>query len=62
MRGLDEAGKTRIRSSGVDSVFEGGYTWSSRILETLSRLDPEVAAVREPVLGKIQTEEKRALG
>jgi glycosyltransferase involved in cell wall biosynthesis len=58
---LDRAEAERIRTAGVESVFQGGYTWSSRILETLSRLDGEVASVKDDVLEAIEQEEKKAL-
>jgi len=50
-----------IRDAGVDRVFGGGYTWSSRIMETLSSLYEEVAAVRDEVLLEITSMEKHGL-
>ena len=61
IQALDRDGEERIRTAGVESVFKGGYTWSSRILETLSCLDGEVASVKGEVLGAIEEEEKKAL-
>ena len=51
-----------IRNGGVNSVFEGGYTWSSRIMETLSLVDEKVAPYKDEVITEISKEEKRALG
>ena len=59
--GLAPAKAEAIRGAGVDSVFDGGYTWSARILETLSALDPAVAEVRAEVTGSIAETERAGL-
>lgn len=54
--------KNSIRSAGVSGVFEGGYTWAGRILETLSAVVPEVQAVSKEVLAEISAEERAHIG
>jgi len=61
---IDQLGprdKRRIRESGLKLVFTGGYTWSGRILETLSAVDPQVARVAKKVLKAIAAEERAAI-
>jgi hypothetical protein len=50
-----------IREAGVDRVFSGGYTWSSRIMETLSHLYEDVAGCRGEALSEIRSVERQAL-
>lgn len=50
--------KNRIRHNGMKLVFEGGYTWSGRILETLSAVVPQVAKVRKKTLHDIAKAER----
>jgi glycosyltransferase involved in cell wall biosynthesis len=54
--------KNAIRSAGVSTVFEGGYTWAGRILETLSAVVPEVKEVSKEVLAEISAEERAHIG
>jgi glycosyltransferase involved in cell wall biosynthesis len=54
--------RNAIRSAGVSGVFEGGYTWAGRILETLSAVVPEVKAVSTEVLAEISAEERAYIG
>ena len=54
--------KAEIRYAGVSGVFEGGYTWAGRILETLSAVVPEVKAVAPEVLANISAEERAYIG
>jgi glycosyltransferase involved in cell wall biosynthesis len=53
--------KRRIRESGLKLVFSGGYTWSGRILETLSAVNPGVRRVAKRVLKAISDEERAAI-
>jgi glycosyltransferase involved in cell wall biosynthesis len=55
---LPEAAKRKIRNAGLDLVFSGGYTWSSRIIETLSAVIPEVSRVGNKVLREIAKAER----
>lgn len=53
--------KRRIRENGLKLVFTGGYTWSGRILETLSAVNAEVRRVAKRVLAAIAAEERAAM-
>ena len=61
IQAFPEDRKRAIRRAGTACVFEGGYTWSARILETLARLDPAVAAVKDVVKAEIAERERTAL-
>lgn len=61
---IDQLGprdKRRIRENGLKLVFSGGYTWSGRILETLSAVNADVRRVAERVLKAISDEERAAI-
>ncbi|MHC4943989.1 MAG: glycosyltransferase [Planctomycetota bacterium] len=53
--------KDKIRCAGRDKVFDKGYTWSLRIMETLAALDPEVAAIQQEVIDELSSIEKQHL-
>jgi glycosyltransferase involved in cell wall biosynthesis len=55
---MSPAGKNKVRRSGISLVFEGGYTWSGRILETLSAVLPEVRKVQKNALRDIAAAER----
>jgi hypothetical protein len=55
---MTAAQKNKVRKAGTDLVFEGGYTWSGRILETLSAVVPAVARVRKKTLHSIAKVER----
>ncbi len=59
---MSEREKNAVRSAGVSMVFEGGYTWAGRILETLSAVVPEVEEVSKEVLAEISAEERTHIG
>jgi glycosyltransferase involved in cell wall biosynthesis len=61
LESIRSAPADRIRAAGVDRVFSGGYTWNSRIMETLSHLFEDVAEVRKEVLLEITTIQKKGL-
>ena len=55
---MSPAGKNKVRKGGTDLVFEGGYTWSGRILETLSAVVPQVEKIRKKTLHDIAKVER----
>lgn len=55
---MSAADKNKVRNNGTNLVFEGGYTWSGRILETLSAVVPEVEKVRRKALHDIAKVER----
>jgi len=59
---LPDDRKKATRGAGVGTVFEGGYTWAGRILETLSAVVPEVKTVAADVLAQISAEERAHIG
>lgn len=61
IRSLKPDAAEAVRRAGVEKVFIGGYTWSSRILETLAAVDERVAAVKDEASQEITDAEKKAL-
>lgn len=51
----------KIRKAGVERIFREGFTWSFRMLETLSHVVPEVSQIQKKVRSEVLSEEKRGL-
>jgi glycosyltransferase involved in cell wall biosynthesis len=61
IQALEPAQAKKMRRAGRDKVFDEGFTWSQRIVETLAALDPDVAAVEREVREELSAIEKAHL-